>query len=845
LIDLNEIPAPSDRSTCPEKFGRSGCVVKVEVGTAGDVRVMREEELLAQLEKRDQWIKELERSVAEYELELKELHERVQSLEWVIHQMRCTVAFKAADFLQSAGHLVAPVGSKQRRLLHLNYRIVRAFLKLRNPRWVLQKSSDLRNRFRHRLVHFLESGWVPGGKALRISVRSRRLRHQLLSNPPRLPSFDRPVVSIIIPAFNHCRETAACLYSIVRATSGPSYEVIVVDDASTDETSELLSHVRGLVSLRNETNLGFIGSCNRGASVARGDYLVFLNNDTVVTDGWLQALARTFQEIPETGYAGAKLIYPNGRLQEAGSVIWRDGTGWNYGKFDDPDHPKYSFTREVHYCSGACVMVPRALFEELGGFDPHFTPAYYEDTDLAFKIHHAGHKVIYQPLARIIHHEGLTSGTSLESGVKSYQRVNQAKFRQRWKDRLDTHHPEPPPGVDLNRYTHAADIESRGHVLVIDARLLTPDRDCGSLRMREVIRALRRRGQHVTFVSDHMLTYSPYLEDLQQLGVEVIHQPFYHSIASFLSERGREFSLVIISRVHVAAAHMTSVRRFAPQAKVVFDTVDLHFLREEREAEVKQSPELKMALAARKQQELRLARRADLTLVVSPIEKQVLEKECPGIDTRILPTIYPLQETEIPGFEGRRGIIFIGGFQHPPNTDAVLYFAQEIFPLIRTQVPDATFQVVGPDAPPEILELASPSIQILGFVPDVEPIFARARVAVAPIRFGAGVKGKVNQSMALGVPTVVTSSAAEGMYLVHERDAMIADDPAGFADAVVRLWTSPQVWERLSINGRASVKEHFSVETAEARVDELLQWAGLSSLSPGSRVRQTTEARSP
>src|SRR5262249_18375351 len=147
------------------------------------------------------------------------------------------------------------------------------------------------------------------------------------------------------------------------------------------------------------------------------------NNDTTVTEGWLDALIGTFQTIPNTGLAGAKLIYPDGRLQEAGGIIWRDASGWNYGNGDDPDHPRFNFVREVDYCSGACIIVPRGLFDELGGFDSCYAPAYYEDTDLAFKIREAGRKVIYQPMARIIHHEGLTSGKSVNSGVKAHQRI--------------------------------------------------------------------------------------------------------------------------------------------------------------------------------------------------------------------------------------------------------------------------------------------------------------------------------------------------------------------------------------------------------------------------------------
>ena len=296
-------------------------------------------------------------------------------------------------------------------------------------------------------------------------------------------------------------------------------------------------------------------------------------------------------------------------------------------------------------------MVPRSLFWELGGFDSEFTPAYYEDTDLAFKIRHAGHKVIYQPRARIIHHEGLTSGTDLNSGVKSYQRVNQTKFRQRWSGRLDFHAPPPPPGSDLNVYVRNVDAASQSRILVIDHRLPFPDRDCGSLRMMELIRAIRCRGHHVTFIPDDLVAWPGYLEELQFIGVEVIHRPYYSSVAEYLKQNGPEFDLAIVSRRDIAARHMETVRRLAPNAKLVFDTVDLHFLRGERQARINQEPSTGTELETKKMQELRLAKRADLTLVVSPYEKAILEAECPRIDVRILSTIHPIHEADFPNFD--------------------------------------------------------------------------------------------------------------------------------------------------------------------------------------------------
>ena len=281
------------------------------------------------------------------------------------------------------------------------------------------------------------------------------------------------------------------------------------------------------------------------------------------------------------------------------------------------------------------------------------------------------------------------------------------------------------------------------------------------------------------------------------------------------------------------------MRRNAPQARIVFDTVDLCFVREEREARLAGNPDLHAAASRRKEQELRLVKTADLTLVVSSIEKAVLEAEFDGrIDVRILSNILPVPESEPPAYENRHDILFIGGLDYAPNVDAVLFFAQKIFPQVQERIPGAVFKVIGNYPPPEISGLVSPSVHILGFVPDVKPLFDHARVSVAPLRFGAGVKGKVNQSMSFGVPTVVTSIAAEGMYLTDDENTLIADDPDRFADAVVRLWTSPKLWQKLSKNGRLNCSQHFSVEAAAKPIDELLEWAGLGAAVHASQGSQ-------
>ncbi len=246
--------------------------------------------------------------------------------------------------------------------------------------------------------------------------------------PLVFPSVYRPAVSVIIPVYGKCEHTMQCLRSLEHHKSKYCFEVIVVDDSSPDDTAKRLDEIDNIVVVSNQSNLGFVRSCNAGAHMARGEFLVFLNNDTVVLDGWLDALIDTFAAHPSNGLVGSKLIYPDRRLQEAGGIIWSDATGWNFGRFDDPAKPEYNYVREADYCSGASIALRHTLFNQLGGFDERYVPAYYEDVDLAFAVRNAGFKVLYQPKSTVVHFEGVTSGTDEFAGVKAFQRVKSKKI---------------------------------------------------------------------------------------------------------------------------------------------------------------------------------------------------------------------------------------------------------------------------------------------------------------------------------------------------------------------------------------------------------------------------------
>lgn len=626
--------------------------------------------------------------------------------------------------------------------------------------------------------------------------------------PFTVPRSESPRASIVIPVYNQFAHTLACLRALAEHPPQAGMEIIVVDDGSSDATAECLGQVAGLRYHRRAQNGGFIAACNDGASLARGDYLVMLNNDTVPQPGWLDALLHTFATCPQAGLVGAQLLYPDGMLQEAGGVVFADGSAWNYGRFDNPDHPRYSYLRDADYCSGAAIAIPRGLFESLGGFDTRYSPAYYEDTDLAFAVRAAGRRVLYQPFACVVHKEGATAGTDTGSGVKSYQIDNGRKFSLKWKQALQA---QPAPGkAPAPAMLHAG----KRQVLIIDALTPQPDRDSGSLRLSNLIRLLQEEGAHVCFVADNPAHAGAYTAALQQGGVEVWYAPHLGGFGSFLREQGARFDTVMLCRHYVATAFLPLVAKHAPQAKVVFDTVDLHYLRERRGAEMNNDEAMLRASEATRVSELAVMARADTTLVVSNVEKEWLAHEAPG---RVVEILSNLHQVAGPGepFEQRRDLVFVGGFRHPPNVDAAVWFAREVMPAIRARLPQVAFHCIGSDPSDAILALSAlDGVVVHGHVPDLVPAMEGMRVAVAPLRYGAGVKGKVNLSMAHGQPVVATTCAVEGMHLQDGRDVLVADDAQAFAEAVLRLYQDEGLWNRLALSGLDNVARHFSLDAA-------------------------------
>jgi GT2 family glycosyltransferase/glycosyltransferase involved in cell wall biosynthesis len=642
----------------------------------------------------------------------------------------------------------------------------------------------------------------------------------------RDPGF-APEVSIVVCAHGKSDVTMACLQALVQTQhmNVARFEVVLVDDASADDTLARVRPVGGLRLVELTDNVGFLRAANAGLEAARGEHILFLNNDTEPVGRWLDPLVEVLRRNPRALVVGSRLIYPDGMLQEAGGIVFSDASGWNYGRGLDPFDPRVSFPRRVDYVSGASLLVRGDFLRCRGGFDERYAPAYYEDTDLCFAAREAGGEVWYEPASIIVHHEGVSHGTDVSSGLKAYQEVNREKFHDRWEEVLA--HQWAPDAAHVSSARQRVD---KGRILVIDHEVAAPDRDSGSVRIAAVMKSMLDLGYAVTFMPHNGWRREPYTTQLERMGIEVLGSST--DWWSHVVEMATGISHVWLSRPSVARAFIGHVRASLPDATVIFDTVDLHFLRVQREAETTSDSTRRRHALRQEIEELELIDMADITIVVSDVERDLLlsRTERPVL---VVPNVH-VDHPEAPGPRDRSGILFVGGFRHTPNVDAMAWFVREILPRIADEEPGVSLTIAGSHPPDEVLALAGDRVTVTGWVDDLVPLYAAARVAVAPLRYGAGVKGKVGEAMSLGVPMVLTSIASEGMHIEHGAQALVADNPEDFAANVVQLLRDDDLWLRFSAAGRQLIHDCFGVDATRVMVEQ--------ALSQGARSKEVSWA---
>ena len=639
-----------------------------------------------------------------------------------------------------------------------------------------------------------------------------------------LPQSDAPEVSIIIPVYNQLGYTLKCLKAIaLNLASTTQVEIILVNDCSTDQTESILNPITAVNLINIQSNQGFIYSCNQGAAIAKGKYLYFLNNDTEIKPNCIESLLTVLAEDEQVGAVGSKLVYPQGSLQEAGCVVWQDASGWNYGRQDNPHDPQYNYLRPVDYCSGASLMVRREVFQELNGFEQDFAPAYYEDTDLCFAIRHQlGMKVIYQPQSEVVHYEGISSGTSTTSGTKKYQVVNTAKFQEKWSTVLQQNDYLPNAGIN-NVPLATRKYLGNQTILVIDSYMPSYDRESGSRRLFELLKIFKALNYHVIFAADNGVKEEPYTSLLQNLQIETLYtqEGYGTTIEEQIQARLPLIDLAWICRPELNEKYHSLIHQ-RPEIKVVYDTIDLHYLRMQRAWELSREKNADMAVEWIEMQsrELKMAHLADCTITVTPVEQKILKDQ--GVDqVAVVPNIHTAYQGQIPGFEERSGILFIGSYNHPPNIDAVLWLCQEIMPLVWQTNPSIKVTLLGNNPNAEIKAKECDRITVTGYIDDVSPYFLSHKLSVSPLRYGAGMKGKIGQSLEHSLPVVSTSIGTEGMNLTPAQHILVANNTEEFASQILRIFQDKFLWNQLSLNSKSAIAS-YSPDVIKEQLRQIL-----------------------
>ena len=661
----------------------------------------------------------------------------------------------------------------------------------------------------------------------------------------KLKTKSKPLISIIILCYNKLDYTKKCLKSIFANTTYSNFEVVVVDNASVDDTSGYLEAFGDKIKfIRSKTNLGFVGGNNLAIESAEGEFVVFLNNDTEVKPKWLIGLQSIFNFYPNAGVVGSMLLFPDETLQEAGGIIFSDGSGWNYGRNDKSISSKYNFVREVDYCSGASLMVRKNILTTLGGFDNQYSPAYYEDTDLCFSARKLGYKVYYSPFSKVIHHEGITSGTDTSSGFKKYQLINKPKFERKWEDELKQQENKTSAEIFLS-----SNRKKGKRILIIDDIPPFPDRASGALRHYHILKQMIDLGYSVTYV--HLMGKSfndkhsqNYFAEFEMQGVEFFwfqyenwwsfrdspeSKSIKEDLLKALEFESRKFDLIYIAFWFIAEYFIDIIRNTLPNTPVLVDTVDIHFLREKRKAEISKLKKDFLQAEDTKIRELEVYQKADMIVTVTEQDRMEIKNHLSDKPIFLLPNVHDIIQVKVP-FAERNDLLFVGSFSHDPNIDAVLYFVREVFPLIKRKLPNIKFYVVGNNPPEKIKNLNSKDIIVTGWVPEVKPYLEKCRISIVPLRYGAGMKGKVGETLSYGVPMVSTTIGAEGMGIENNVHSFITDDPKEFAEYTIKLYEDVDIWNRFSQNGKKLIDSNFSCENIKKKIKYIMRYNTRESL---------------
>ncbi|WP_200976654.1 glycosyltransferase [Echinicola sp. 20G] len=627
-----------------------------------------------------------------------------------------------------------------------------------------------------------------------------------LQNPVHFGRKESPTLTVIIHSVKEMSSLSQLLYSIKSSWKDEVKVIVVLEESQKEVISFLDENTYGVGIHLIQSEGKLISALNELISSTNSDLIAFWSGQTILESGNLQELVLNMKSNPDWTAISGKILAEDGLIKSAGSYINPDFELTYYGKFDLPSHPKYNFIREVDALDSGFVIFNVKELQAQNGLNNNHESLSHALTDLALRLKKkADKRTIYNPMLTL----------------SSKEEVGHLETTKKDTNLLKTSYPEYFNNIELNNEEELVRrFLPKKTLLFIDIFLPEYDKDSGSVRAFHLLKMLKHLGYHVIFVPRKGDKNDPYYTEFRNLGLEILYAyPDRSGMKKLLIDILPSVDTAWICRPQLNK-EFEWIFKQNPKIKWICDTIDLHYIRLSREAEITGSQKLKRKAHKFHQLELDLTSKADISFTVTTDEKELLMQQ--GIKrVEVIPNIHEIHSVAASkSYAEREGILFIGSYNHPPNIDAVVWMIEEIMPIIwKEHAMPVT--LLGSAPTEKVKALASDLVKVPGFVQDVEPYFVNHRLFVAPLRYGAGMKGKIGQSLAYQLPIVTTDVGAEGMGLKDGENVMLADSKEKFVAQILKVYQDEMLWKKLS-DGSAQVLEPLLPNTVKSSLKRIL-----------------------
>lgn len=652
--------------------------------------------------------------------------------------------------------------------------------------------------------------------------RSQKQLNQFLKSDSRIRiNASNPVISVILVLYNKSNLTYTCLRSIEKFAQIP-IQLLIIDNNSTDQTRELLSRIDGAEITFNSQNIHFLKACNQLINKINTPYILFLNNDIELLNDSISTLYKTITSDNTYGAVGGPTIGLDGKLLEAGSIIWNDGSCSGYGREHEPEQFNFKFNRIVDYCSGAFFLTRSDLFKKHGGFDELFMPAYYEETDYCLWFQKNDFKCIYNPNALVRHVE---FGSSDKSNAIELQNLNQTKFYNKHKVNLQSHFENNNLNALNARF--AVSQKEIKKVLYIEDRIPHRDLGAGFTRSNEIVNTIQKLGFQLTIFPMYLYFRESWTEAYKDLSpfIEIDKEGHYQSFRNFIKSRSEYYDIIWVSRPHNMDIISQYLRKYAKNCTLIYDAEAIFSERMKSDLKLQNVPISEHTLNKQIKKEVKLALNADVVLTVSAQDEKTFKSL--GIKkTRILGHSLKIINSKA-NFSDRNDLLFIGNLDvdYSPNVDSIKWFISSIFPLVKNKIPAIKLNIIGSNKAASLKGLKVEGVIFHGKLDKLKKHYDQNRIFIAPTRFAAGIPYKVHEAAANGIPVVATQILGKQLAWNHKNEIILSStDIEEFANKIVELYQNQDLWSKIQTNAYKFVEEQLDDGSYNKQIINILNF---------------------